>query len=55
MGASQLVIASETSGNRPGKDVSLWLEKPAKVMGHGVYPSETDPGRVNHRSKGPSW
>lgn len=35
--AYQLGIASETSGNRPGMDVSLWLEKPSRVMGHGIY------------------
>lgn len=51
--AHQLRIASETSGNRSGMDVSLWLEKPSRVMGHGLYPSEADPGRVNHGCKGP--
>lgn len=50
--AYQLGIASETSGNRPGMDMLLWLEKPSKVMGHGLYPSEADAGGVSHRCKG---
>lgn len=52
--AYQLVLTSETSGNKPGVDVLLWVEKPSKVMGYGVdptYPSWTDPGRENHRCK----
>ena len=36
-----------------GMHVLLWLERPAEVMGHSVYPSEADPGRGEHRCKGP--